>query len=139
MTDPTITDLRRELAKARDALAAAERYLARRAESMAALHCATSVLYPPLHARVASAIAGADHALARTEGAAGSAEVLRIVAGWCVTANEYDWIVPGLLERGDRDEREWPEELESGGVWPWRRAYPRGYTPGVSPYSAARR
>lgn len=38
--------------------------------------------------------------------------------------------------RGDRDEREWPEELESGGTWPWSEAPPPGYTPGVSPYSA---
>lgn len=31
--------------------------------------------------------------------------------------------------RGDRDEREWPEELESGGEWPWSEALPAGYVP----------
>jgi len=107
VTDPTITDLRRELAKARDALAATERYLARRSESMAALHCSGSVLYPPLHARVASAIAGADHALARTEGATGSAEVLRIVAGWYLSATEYGGVDAGDLAR-DLEEAGYP-------------------------------
>lgn len=37
--------------------------------------------------------------------------------------------------RGDRDEREWPEELESGGAWPWTEAPPAGYTPGMNPYA----
>lgn len=67
MTDPTVTDLRRELAKAREALAAAEQHLARHAEANAALHCTDRVMYSPLHAKVTAAIAGADHALARTE------------------------------------------------------------------------
>ncbi len=31
--------------------------------------------------------------------------------------------------RGDRDEREWPEELESGGEWPWTEALPSGFNP----------
>jgi replicative DNA helicase len=31
--------------------------------------------------------------------------------------------------RGDRDEREWPEELESGGEWPWSEALPSGFNP----------
>ncbi|MEE2050327.1 AAA family ATPase [Nocardiopsis tropica] len=31
--------------------------------------------------------------------------------------------------RGDRDERDWPEELESGGAWPWSEALPSGYVP----------
>jgi hypothetical protein len=66
--DSTLADLRRELAKAREALAAAEAHLARHAEMNAALHCATNVMYSPLHAKVATAIAGIDHALARTEG-----------------------------------------------------------------------
>ena len=61
-----IVDLRRELAKARDALAAAQRYLAPHAEANAALHCASTVQYSPLHARVTSAIVGLDAALART-------------------------------------------------------------------------
>ncbi|MEU6012065.1 hypothetical protein [Streptomyces sp. NPDC047453] len=68
MTDPTITDLRRELEKAREALAGAEQHLARHAEMNAALHCAARVMYSPLHAKVTAAIGGIDHALARTEG-----------------------------------------------------------------------
>jgi hypothetical protein len=67
MTDPTITDLRRELAKAREALAAAETHLARHAEMNAALHCAADVFYSPLHAKVAAALTGVDRALERTE------------------------------------------------------------------------
>jgi hypothetical protein len=67
MTDPVITDLRRELEKAREALTAAETYLARHAEMNAALHAAERVLYSPLSAKVVAAIAGIDHALERTE------------------------------------------------------------------------
>jgi hypothetical protein len=67
MTDPTVTDLRRELEKAREALTAAETHLARHAEMNAALHCAERVMYSPLHAKVATAMHGVDHALARTE------------------------------------------------------------------------
>ena len=63
-----IVDLRRELAKARDALTAAELYFARHAETNAAVHCASTVQYSPLHARVASTLMGIDNALARTEG-----------------------------------------------------------------------
>lgn len=66
MTDPLVTDLRRELEKARDALAAAEQHLARHAEMNAALHCAERVMYSPLHAKVHAAMTGVDHALART-------------------------------------------------------------------------
>lgn len=65
--DPTVIDLRRELAKAREALADAERHLARHAEANAALHCSERVMYSPLHAKVAAALHGIDHALARTE------------------------------------------------------------------------
>lgn len=67
MTDPMLTDMRRELAKAHLVLAACEQYLARHAEMNASLHCADRVLYSPLHARVFNAIAEIDHALARTE------------------------------------------------------------------------
>lgn len=67
MTDPTVTDLRRELDKARDALTDAAIHLARHAEMNAALHCATNVMYSPLHAKVTAAIRGIDHALERTE------------------------------------------------------------------------
>lgn len=66
MTDPTITDLRRELDKARDALIAAQTYLAYHAEANAALHCATTH-HSPLHAKVTAAIGGIEHALLRTE------------------------------------------------------------------------
>lgn len=67
MTDPTITDLRRELDKARLALIDTQTHLASHAQMNAALHCATTVMYSPLHAKVTTAIAGIEHALARTE------------------------------------------------------------------------
>ncbi len=67
MTDPTITDLRRELEKAQVALIAALKHLGAHAEMNAALHCADRVMYSPLHAQVDSAIQGIDHALARTD------------------------------------------------------------------------
>lgn len=66
MTNSTITDLRRELAKAHDALAAAEIHLARHAEANAALHLADRVMYSPLHAKVQAARVGTEHALRRT-------------------------------------------------------------------------
>jgi hypothetical protein len=67
MTDPTITDLRRELEKARHALIDAQSHLASHAEMNAALHCATTVMYSPLHAKVTAAIGQIEHALARTD------------------------------------------------------------------------
>lgn len=67
MSDPTVTDLRRELRKAEDALNGCLQHLARHAEANAALHCAERVMYSPLHAKVEAAIAGIDHALARTK------------------------------------------------------------------------
>ncbi|MFI2761413.1 hypothetical protein ACH5A3_21465 [Streptomyces echinatus] len=67
MTDPTITDLRRELEKARLALIDAQSHLSAHAQANAALHCATEVFYSPLHAKVTAAIAGIEHALARTD------------------------------------------------------------------------
>jgi hypothetical protein len=67
MTDPTITDLRRELEKAREALNGASTHLARHAEMNAALHCATNVMYSPLYSKVNAAIQGIEHALARTQ------------------------------------------------------------------------
>lgn len=71
MTDPMITDLRRELSKAAEALTAVEKHLARTAEANAALHVAERVMYSPLHAKVTATLAGLDHALARTEQAPG--------------------------------------------------------------------
>jgi hypothetical protein len=62
----TRADLRRELEKAHDALAAAERHLARHAEMNAALHCSDRVMYSPLHAKVQSAATSIEPALART-------------------------------------------------------------------------
>lgn len=67
MTDPTITDLRRELEKSQLALIAALKHLGAHAEMNAALHCADRVMYSPLHAKVDSAIQGIDFALARTD------------------------------------------------------------------------
>ncbi|MFH8813055.1 hypothetical protein ACH4GZ_38650 [Streptomyces hygroscopicus] len=66
MTDSTIVDLRRELRKAREALADTETHLARHAEMNAALHCSDRVMYSPLHAKVTAAMHGIDHALERT-------------------------------------------------------------------------
>lgn len=69
MSDPTITDLRRELEKARYALVDAQSHLSSHAHMNAALHCATEVFFSPLHAKVTAAIAGIEHALKRTESA----------------------------------------------------------------------
>lgn len=69
MNQPTITDLRRELEKARYALIDAQSHLSAHAEANAALHCATEVFYSPLHAKVTAAINGIEHALLRTESA----------------------------------------------------------------------
>lgn len=67
MTDSTVTDLRRELEKARETLAAAETHLARHAEMNAALHCSERVMYSPLHAQVVATVTGIEHALTRTD------------------------------------------------------------------------
>ncbi|MFD9564399.1 hypothetical protein [Streptomyces sp. NPDC059994] len=67
MTDPVITDLRRELEKARLALIGAQTHLAAHAEMNAALHCSTTVMHSPLHAQVTAAIGQIEHALARTD------------------------------------------------------------------------
>lgn len=61
----TVNDLKRELAKAREALEATRLHLAAHAESNAALHVASTVMYSPLHTKVVAAIAGIDSALAR--------------------------------------------------------------------------
>jgi hypothetical protein len=65
--DPTLNDLRRELAKAEDALSNCLLHLSRHAQANAALHCSERVMYSPLHAKVETAIAGIVHALKRTE------------------------------------------------------------------------
>ena len=67
MTDPTITDLRRELAKAEDTLIVCLRHLTSHAEMNAALHCSERVMYSPLHAKVEATIDGIAHARLRTE------------------------------------------------------------------------
>jgi hypothetical protein len=68
-TIDTVNDLRRELEKARHALIDTQTHLAAHAEANAALHCATAVMYSPLHAKVTAAIRQIEHALLRTEGA----------------------------------------------------------------------
>lgn len=60
-----VTDLRRELAKARDALIACKRYLTSYSGANAALHLAATVHYSPLHALVTTTITGAEAAIAR--------------------------------------------------------------------------
>jgi hypothetical protein len=65
--DPSVTDLRRELEKARAALIDAQSHLSAHAHMNAALHCATEVFHSPLHAKVTAAIQGIEHALARTD------------------------------------------------------------------------
>jgi hypothetical protein len=67
LTAQTIADLRRELEKARLVLIASQSHLAAHAEANAALHCATHVMYSPLHAQVTAAIGQIEHALLRTE------------------------------------------------------------------------
>lgn len=67
MTAATIADLRRELEKARIVLIASQSHLAAHAEANAALHCATHVMYSPLHAQVTAAISQIEHALLRTQ------------------------------------------------------------------------
>lgn len=71
MADEVLADLRRELEKARETLVAVEKHLARTAEANAALHVAERVMYSPLHAKVAAALTGIDHALERTQQAPG--------------------------------------------------------------------
>lgn len=61
-----ILDLHRELEKARLALIAAQSHLASHAEANAALHCATTVMYSPLHGVVTNAIHQLDQALTRS-------------------------------------------------------------------------
>ncbi|AZM51793.1 hypothetical protein DMA15_03675 [Streptomyces sp. WAC 01529] len=67
MSESAITDLRRELEKARHALVDAQSHLSAHAHMNAALHCATDVFFSPLHAKVTAAIAGIEHTLTRTE------------------------------------------------------------------------
>lgn len=65
--DPIVTDLRRELEKARLALIVSQSHLAAQGEMNAALHCSTTVMHSPLHATVTGAIQQIEHALARTD------------------------------------------------------------------------
>lgn len=67
MSDSMLMDLYRELSKARLALVASQTHLAAHAESNAALHCATTVMYSPLHATVTNAIHQIEQALLRAE------------------------------------------------------------------------
>jgi len=83
MTDPTITDLRRELEKARLTLIDAQSHLSAHAQMNAALHCADRVMYSPLHAKVSASINQIEHALARTEPSEDQHEdyITRLIAG----------------------------------------------------------
>jgi len=90
MTDPTITDLRRELDKAREALEAAEQHLAHHAEMNAALHCSDRVMYSPLHAKVTTAIAGIEHALARTDHPLPTLDSQNSDGAWAALAADLD-------------------------------------------------
>jgi hypothetical protein len=92
MTDPTILDLRRELEKARVTLIDAQTHLAHHAEANAALHCATTVLYSPLHAKVTASIQQIEHALQRTEKAttAPAADADADARRWAAIALDID-------------------------------------------------
>lgn len=80
MTDSTVLDLRRELEKARITLIDAQTHLAHHAEANAALHCATTVLYSPLHAKVTASIQQIEHALQRTEAAVAGRDETKALA-----------------------------------------------------------
>jgi glycine/serine hydroxymethyltransferase len=67
MSSSLILDLHRELEKARLALIASQSHLAAHAEANAALHCATTVMYSPLHATVTNAVQQIEQALQRSE------------------------------------------------------------------------
>ncbi|WP_309049063.1 hypothetical protein [Streptomyces sp.] len=67
MPDPTVIDLRRELAKAEETLIACLRHLSSHAEMNAALHCSERVMYSPLHAKVEATIDGLARARMRTD------------------------------------------------------------------------
>jgi hypothetical protein len=92
VTDPTILDLRRELEKARIALIDTQTHLAHHAEANAALHCSTTVMYSPLHAKVTAAIQQIEHALLRTENAlTGAAPRMDETArAWAAFASDID-------------------------------------------------
>lgn len=101
MTDPTITDLRRELEKARLALIDAQSHLAAHAEANAALHCATEVFYSPLHAKVTAAIAGIEHALARTDRPLPTLDSQSSDGTWAALAADLDRCEHGRHEGDD--------------------------------------
>lgn len=90
MTDPAITDLRRELDKARCTLIDAQSHLAAHAHMNAALHCATEVFFSPLHAKVTAAIAGIEHALLRTEQALTAPDSQISDGPWAALAADLD-------------------------------------------------
>ena len=90
MTQPTITDLRRELEKARAALTDTQTHLAAHAQMNAALHCATEVFYSPLHAKVTAAITGIEHALARTDQTAAAPEHTDATCPWAGLIGDLD-------------------------------------------------
>lgn len=90
MTQQTITDLRRELEKARLALIDAQSHLSAHAQANAALHCATEVFYSPLHAKVTAAIQGIEHALDRTQSAITAPDHTEANCPWAGLIGELD-------------------------------------------------
>ncbi|MFH8581599.1 hypothetical protein [Streptomyces zaomyceticus] len=101
MTQQTITDLRRELEKARAALIDAQSHLSAHAQANAALHCATEVFYSPLHAKVTAAIAGIEHALARTDQPAAAPEHSDANCPWAGLIGDLDRCEHGRHEGDD--------------------------------------
>jgi hypothetical protein len=101
VTDPTITDLRRELEKARYALIDAQSHLAAHAQANAALHCATEVFYSPLHAKVTAAIQGIEHALARTDRPLPTLDHQSSDGVWAALAADLDRCMHGRHEGDD--------------------------------------
>lgn len=119
--DPTITDLRRELEKAREALEGAATHLARHAEMNAALHCAERVMYSPLHAKVTAAVAGIEHALTRTQDA--------VTAGALLPPARETAALIEILRDLDRCEHGRHQGDDCGSCGPWSHGNPH-ITPG---------
>ncbi|MFC9736063.1 hypothetical protein ACFWG5_34540 [Streptomyces hydrogenans] len=101
MAQQTITDLRRELEKARAALIDTQTHLAAHAQMNAALHCATEVFHSPLHAKVTAAIAGIEHALTRTDRPAAVPEHSDSNCPWVWLISDLDRCEHGRHEGDD--------------------------------------
>ncbi|MFD9192953.1 hypothetical protein ACFWCA_32665 [Streptomyces phaeochromogenes] len=101
MSDPTITDLRRELEKARHTLIDAQSHLASHAQMNAALHCASEVYYSPLHAKVTAAISQIEHALKRTEQQAATLDSRSNDGRWAALLADLDRCMHGRHQGDD--------------------------------------